>query len=64
MKTMVGTVSKERMTRWAKTYGFQVVKDNPQQYQLKLTMKDEKDDQDKNVSPSLRLQYRGGENKL
>ena len=49
MKTMVGTVSKERLTRWAKTYGFLVVKDNPQQYQLKLTMMDEKDDQDKNV---------------
>ena len=49
MPTLVGKVSKERLTRWAKPYGFVIVKDNSQQYQLKLTMVDEKDHKDKNV---------------
>ena len=49
MPTLVGKVSKERLTRWAKPYGFVVVKDNSQQYQLKLTMMDEKNHRDKNV---------------
>ena len=46
---MVGKVSKEKLTRWAKPYGFVMVKDNSQQYQLKLTIMDEKNHRDKNV---------------
>ena len=49
MKRMVGKVSKEKLTRWAKPYGFVMVKDNSQQYQLKLTIMDEKNHRDKNV---------------
>ena len=49
MKRMVGKVSKEKLTRWAKPYGFVMVKDSSQQYQLKLTMMDEKNHRDKNV---------------
>ena len=68
MKTIVGKVSKERLSRWAKPYGFVIVKDNPQQYQLKLTMTDEKDHRDKNVfvniyksKSSVTVQRKGGQ---
>lgn len=49
VQTTVGKVSKERLSRWARPYGFVIVKNNSQQYQLKLTMKDEKDHQYKTV---------------
>ena len=68
MQTLVGKVSKERLTRWAKPYGFVIVKDNSQQYQLKLTMVDEKSHQDKNVfvniyksKSSVTVQRRGSQ---
>ena len=68
MKTIVGKVSKERLSRWAKPYGFVIVKDNSHQYQLKLTMTDEKDHRDKNVfvniyksKSSVTVQRKGGQ---
>ena len=68
MKRMVGKVSKEKLTRWAKPYGFVMVKDNSQQYQLKLTIMDEKNHRDKNVfvniyksKSSVTVQRKGGQ---